>query len=292
MKQKFNAFDICLYVLMILILLAIILPLWFVIIASFSEPNLVNTGKVLLIPKGITFEGYGMAFREVSIWRGYLNSILYTVSYTVLGLLLILPAAYGLHQRNLLWRKPIMTVFMITMFFGGGMIPTYLLIRGMGLLNTMWALVLPGAVSVYNMIVARTFFANTIPYEIHESAKIDGCGDFMIFIRIVLPLSKAIIAVLALWYAVAMWNSYFSALLYIRDASKYPLQMVLREILFRNQQLSEVLDGDPKTYEELHRITELLRYVVIIVASVPMLLAYPFVQRYFVQGVMIGSVKG
>ena len=160
------------------------------------------------------------------------------------------------------------------------------------MLNTMWALVLPGAVSVYNMIVARTYFTTTIPYEIQESARIDGCGEFMTFIRIVLPLSKAIIAVLALWTAVGMWNSYFSALIYIRDADKYPLQLVLREILFRNQQLANVLDGDPKTYEELNRVSQLLRYVVIIVASIPMLCAYPFIQRYFVKGVMIGSVKG
>lgn len=292
MKPKFNAFDVCLYILMVLILLAIIFPLWFVLIASFSDPVMVNSGKVILIPKGITFSGYVSAFNEVSIWRGYLNSIIYTILYTCIGLFLILPAAYCLQQRNLLWKKQLTTVFMFTMFFGGGMIPTYLLIKGLGMLNTTWALVVPGAVSVYNMIVARTFFANTIPYEIHESAKIDGCGDFMIFLRIVLPLSKAIIAVLALWYAVGMWNSYFSALLYIRDANKYPLQLVLREILFRNQQLSDVMDGDPKTYEELNRITQLLRYVVIIVASVPMLCAYPFVQRYFVQGVMIGSVKG
>ena len=185
-----------------------------------------------------------------------------------------------------------MALFMFTMFFGGGVIPSYLLIRNLKLLDTLWALVLPGAVSVYNMIVARTFFSNTIPAEVQESARIDGCGDFMTFIRIVLPLSKAIVAVLALWYAVGMWNSYFSALIYIRDASKYPLQMVLREILFRNQQLANVLDGDPKTFEQLNRVSQLLRYVVMIVASVPMLCAYPFVQKHFVKGVMIGSVKG
>ena len=224
--------------------------------------------------------------------RGYWNSIVYTGLFTGLGLSLILPAAYGLQQSDLLWQKPIMALFMFTMFFGGGVIPSYLLIRNLKLLDTLWALVLPGAVSVYNMIVARTFFSNTIPAEVQESARIDGCGDFMTFIRIVLPLSKAIVAVLAQWYAVGMWNSYFSALIYIRDASKYPLQMVLREILFRNQQLANVLDGDPKTFEQLNRVSQLLRYVVMIVASVPMLCAYPVVQKHFVKGVMIGSVKG
>lgn len=292
MKQRVNAFDYVLYILMGLIIAVIVYPLWFIIIASFSSPTLVNTGQVLLFPKQFTVEGYVMALQDATIWRGYLNSIIYTSLYTIIGLMLILPAAFSLQQRNLLWGKLITTIFMITMFFGGGLIPTYLLVKDLGLVNTMWALILPGAVSVYSMIVARTFFNNSIPYEIQESAKIDGCGDFMIFIRIVLPLSKAIVAVLALWYAVGMWNSYFSALVYIRDAHKYPLQMVLREILFRNQQLVSTLEGDPKTFEELNRITQLLRYVVIIIASVPMLLAYPFVQKYFVKGVMIGSVKG
>ena len=292
MQQKFNWFDVALYAFMALILLVIVFPLWFLVIASFSDPTLVNTGQVVLIPRGITFEGYTIALQDISIWRGYWNSIVYTVLFTGLGLALILPAAYGLQQSDLLWQKPIMALFMFTMFFGGGVIPSYLLIRDLKLLDTLWALVLPGAVSVYNMIVARTFFSNTIPAEVQESARIDGCGDFMTFIRIVLPLSKAIVAVLALWYAVGMWNSYFSALIYIRDASKHPLQMVLREILFRNQQLANVLDGDPKTFEQLNRVSQLLRYVVMIVASVPMLCAYPFVQKHFVKGVMIGSVKG
>lgn len=292
MKQKFLVFDYVLYILMGFVVAAIVYPLWFIVIASISSPTLVNTGQVVLLPRQITFEGYGMAMRDTTIWRGYLNSIIYTSFYTIIGLILILPAAFGLQQRNLLWKKFITTLFMITMFFGGGIIPTYLLIKDLGMHNTMWALILPGAVSVYSMLVARTFFASTIPYEIQESARIDGCGDFMIFIRIVLPLSKAIIAVLALWYAVGMWNSYFSALIYIRDAEKYPLQMVLREILFRNQQLTSSFDGDPKTFEELNRITQLLRYVVMIIASIPMLVAYPFVQKHFVKGVMIGSVKG
>lgn len=178
MKKKFTAFDVCLYAFMLLVLAAVIFPLWFVVIASFSDPTLVNTGKVILIPKGITFEGYAMALQEAQIWTGYLNSIIYTVLYTVIGLILILPAAYGLQQRELLWKKPLTALFTFTMFFNGGMIPTYLLIKNLGILNTLWALVLPGSVSVYNMIVARTYFSTTIPYEIQESAKIDGCGDF------------------------------------------------------------------------------------------------------------------
>ncbi len=292
MKQKFNGFDVSLYLVMGIIMIVILFPIWFLLIASVSDPNLVNTGKVVLWPKGFTLAGYGLALKETSIWRGYRNSIVYTSLFTMLGLILILPCAYGLQQKKLLWRKLLMTVFTITMFFSGGMIPLYLLIKDLSLLNSMWALILPGSVSVYNMIVARTFFSNTIPDEMYEAARIDGASDFKIFFRIVLPLSKAIIAVLALWYAVAMWNSYFSALIYLRDSSKYPLQLVLRDILFRNEALSSILDGDAKELEEISRNTQLLRYVIMIVASLPMLIMYPFVQKYFVKGVMIGSIKG
>lgn len=293
MKQKFSVFDAVLYFFMALILLAILYPLYFVILASFSEPSLVNTGQVLLYPKGITLKGYITVIEDARIWRGYLNSIIYTGLYTVIGLVLILPAAYGLQHRDLKLKKPLTAMFMFTMFFGGGLIPSYLLIKNLGMLNTLWALTLPGSVSVYNMIVARTFFSNTIPNEIQESARIDGANDFRIFATIVLPLSKAIVAVLALWYAVGMWNSYFNALVYLRDENKYPLQMVLREILFRSESLAENLDTtDARTFENLNRIAQLMKYVVMIVGSIPMLIAYPFVQRYFVQGVMIGSVKG
>lgn len=292
MKTRFGVFDVCLYIVMGLILLAVLYPLWFIIIASVSEPSLVNTGQVLLLPREITFTGYRTALREASIWTGYLNSIIYTALHTLIGLALILPAAYGLQHPEIRLKKPITAIFMFTMFFSGGTIPIYLLIKNMGMLDTMWALILPGSVSIYNMIVARTFFHNTIPYEMQEAAKIDGANDFTIFFYLILPLSKAIVAVLALYYAVEMWNSYFNALLYLNSASKYPLQLVLREILFRSESLASSTELDVLSYEELNRQAQLLRYVVMIVGSVPMLIAYPFVQRYFVQGVMIGSIKG
>ncbi len=292
MKQKTNAFDILLYFLMGLVILIVAYPLWFVVIASVSDPTYTNTGRVLLLPRGLTFTGYSTALQEVTLWRGYLNSIVYTVLFCVIGLVVILPAAFSLSQPRLKLKGPIMTVFMIAMYFNGGLIPTYLLIKNLGMLDSMWAVILPTCVSVYNMIVARTFFANSIPYEIQESARIDGCSSYQVFLRIALPLSKAIIAVITLWYAVSMWNSYFNALVYLTTESKYPLQLVLREILFRAEQLSSFFDEDSRTFEDMLRASQILKYVVMIFASIPLLIAYPFVQKFFVKGVMIGSVKG
>ncbi|MEG0766143.1 MAG: carbohydrate ABC transporter permease [Clostridia bacterium] len=292
MKTKCNIYDVMVVLVCGIILLVTIYPLWFIVIASISEPSLVSTGQVTLYPRQITWLGYEKVLAEHRIWRGYGNSIVYTALYTALGLTLILPAAFAFSSRPTMLGKPLTFLFMFTMFFGGGLIPTYLLISKLGMNNTLWALVIPGSVSVYNMIVARTFFKTSIPQEIQESATIDGCNDFMVFFMIVLPLSKAIVAVLALYYAVAMWNSYFGALIYISSPEKYPLQLVLREILFRSEQLSTVVDGDPVSMQELYRTTELVKYVLMIVASVPMFIAYPFVQKFFVTGVMIGSVKG
>lgn len=292
-KQKYKLFDVVLLIFMIGVILVILYPLWFVVIASVSEPSLVGNGEVTLYPKGFTLLGYQKIIEEPSIWTGYWNAIVYTGLYTFFGLLFILPAAYALSRKGLLLSPYITGLFTLTMFFGGGLIPTYLLIQKLGMLDKVWAIVLPTSVSVFNMIVARTYFANSIPYELQESAKIDGCSDIYIFFKIVMPLSKAIVAVLALYYAVAMWNSYFSALIYISSRDKYPLQLVLREILFKNEALSSVIGAeDPVAADQFHRITQLIRYGLLIVASVPMFIAYPFVQKYFVKGVMIGSLKG
>ena len=292
MHKKSNAFDLCLYMLMGLILLAVAYPLWFVVIASISEPVYTNTGQVLLLPKGLTFTGYATALKESAIWRGYFNSIVYTVLFCLIGLMLILPAAFSLSQPHLKLKGLIMALFMVAMYFNGGLIPTYLLIKGLGMLDSMWAVILPTCVSIYNMIVARTYFLHSIPFEIQESARIDGCNHFQIFLKIILPLSKAIIAVVTLWYAVSMWNSYFNALVYLNSENKYPLQLVLREILFRTEQLANFFDEDARAFEDMLRASQLLKYVVMIVASIPLLIAYPFVQKFFVKGVMIGSVKG
>lgn len=292
-QKRLSLFDIGLDLLMVLVCLVILYPLWFVVIASFSDPASVGTGQVILLPKGFTLLGYEKIFQEASIWNGYKNAGVYTILYTVFGLFCILPAAYALSRKGLLLSPYITGFFTFTLFFSGGLIPSYLVIQKLGLLDSLWAIVLPTSVSVFNMIVARTFFANSIPFEMQESAKIDGCSDIAIFIRIILPLSKAIIAVLALYYAVGMWNQYFNALIYLTSRGKYPLQLVLREILFKNESLASIIGADdPKAYEELNRITQIIKYGLIIVASIPMYIAYPFVQKYFVKGVMIGSLKG
>ena len=280
------------YTVIILFLLVILYPIIFIISASFSEGSEVQLGRVYLWPVKPTLEGYRAVFSHRNIMTGYRNTILYTLGGTLINVVVTVLCAYPLSRRDMPIRGFFVFLFVFTMFFGGGLIPTYLLVNSLGMVNTFWALLIPGAMSVYNMIITRTFFQNGVPHELLEASQIDGCSDARYFFSILLPLSQAVISVISLYYAVAHWNSYFSALIYIRDASKYPLQMVLREILFRNQQLANVLDGDPKTFEQLNRVSQLLRYVVMIVASVPMLCAYPFVQKHFVKGVMIGSVKG
>ena len=274
MQQKFNWFDIALYAFMALILLVIVFPLWFLVIASFSDPTLVNTGQVVLIPRGITFEGYTIALQEISIWRGYWNSIVYTVLFTGLGLALILPAAYGLQQSDLLWQKPIMALFMFTMFFGGGVIPSYLLIRNLKLLDTLWALVLPGAVSVYNMIVARTFFSNTIPAEVQESARIDGCGRLRTFLRIYVPLSGPAFASLCVTKFTGAWNEYTWPLVMTHTDDMKTVQIALT--MFRDE--GEI------HWNQLMAAT--------LVASVPIYIVFLLTQKYFISGLLVGSVKG
>lgn len=284
------------YIYVFLAFAVVIYPLIYIVSASISDPKLVGSGEMWLFPKGITFEGYKRVFENTSIWTGYANTILYTVVGTSINLLVTLPAAYALSRKDFVGRNFFMGMFMVTMFFGGGLVPTYLLVKQLGMVNTMWAIVLPSAASIWNIIVSRTFFQSSIPKELQEAAQIDGCTNMRLFIRIVLPLSMPIIAVMALFYGVGNWNSYFSALIYLNDAGKYPLQLVLRQILVL-QEMSAQGGGliDANTAAAMNNkaeIAALVKYAVIIVATVPVIAIYPFLQRYFVQGVMIGSVKG
>ncbi|MGO4182432.1 carbohydrate ABC transporter permease [Paenibacillus sp. TAF43_2] len=291
-----KVFLICNYIYVFLAFIVVAYPVIYMISASISDPKLVGSGEMWLWPKGITFEGYQRVFQNSSIWTGYGNTILYTVVGTSINLFVTLPAAYALSRKDFMGRNFFMGMFLVTMFFGGGLVPSYLLIKELGMVNTIWAIVIPSAASIWNIIVARTFFQSSIPKELQEAAQIDGCTNLRLFVKIILPLSMPIIAVMALFYGVGNWNSYFSALIYLNDAAKYPLQLVLRQILVL-QEMSAQGGGamDASTASALNskaEIAALVKYAVIIVATAPIIAVYPFLQRYFVQGVMIGSVKG
>ena len=288
-------FDTVIFIILTLILFVVAYPLYWVIISSFSDPTAVSAGKVLLRPMGFTLKGYAEVFKNSQVMRGFFNSIVITFVGVCVNLAVTLPTAYALSRDNFSGKKPITVFYMITMFFGGGMIPTYLVVKNMQLLNTIWALVLPGCLSVYNMIVARTFFKSNISEELYEAGEIDGCTQSRFFFQIALPLSKAIIAIMVLYYGVGHWNSYFSALLYISDQDKYPLQLVLRNNLITNQTaLSQTATtaAARAALQEQQQLIDVMKYSLIIISSVPVLIMYPLVQKHFVKGVMIGSVKG
>lgn len=280
------------YVLLGLLLLTILYPLIYVVSASFSSGDALASGKVKLFPVEPTLLSYKTVFEYDAIWTGFLNSIIYTAAGTLVSMVLTLLAAYPLSREDFRGKKIFSSIFLFTMMFSGGLIPSYMLVKNLGLMNTMWAIILPGAVSAYNVIVARTFFNQTIPKELLEASQMDGCSDFRFFSQIVLPLSKPIIAVLCLWVAVALWNGYFNPLLYINDESKYPLQLVLRRILLMSQVNFANANIDPARVAANRYLSEMLKYATIIISSLPLMLIYPFIQKYFVKGVMIGSVKG
>ncbi|SEF92856.1 carbohydrate ABC transporter permease [Paenibacillus sp. UNC499MF] len=289
-------FLISTYVYVTIALILVAYPLIYILSASISNPKYVGSGEMWLFPKGITFEGYQIVFANMKIWMGYANTILYTIAGTAVNLLVTIPAAYALSRKDFVGRNFFMGMFMVTMFFGGGLVPTYLLVKGLGLMNSMWAIILPSAASIWNIIVSRTFFQTSIPKELQEAAQIDGCTNMRLFLKIILPLSMPIVAVMALFYGVGNWNSYFSALIYLHEESKYPLQLILRQILVL-QEMSAQAGGslDASTASALNNkaeIAALVKYAVIIVSTLPIIAIYPFLQRYFVQGVMIGSVKG
>ena len=276
------------YVILGLLAVIVIYPLWFVIIASFSSADAVLVGKVFIIPVDIDFAGYEKVFERSDIWIGYANTIWYTVAYTTLSVLFTLTGAWALSRKNLPLRKFWMIFFTITMFFGGGLIPFYNVMSSLKLVNTMWAVILPSILSVWNLFMTKTFFETSIPDGLIEAAKIDGAGQFRVFTSVVLPLSKAIMAVMALYYAVGQWNSYFNAMIFLQDETLYPLQLVLKEILIASE---STVGGSGETILEQFRLANQLKYVSVIVSSLPVLCLYPFVQKYFAQGVMIGSLK-
>ena len=280
-------------VLLCVVLVIFLYPLIFVVSASLSSPDAVWGGKVWLLPVGFNLEGYKSVFRDKDIWIGYKNSIIYTLVGVTLNLFITITCAYPLSQHHFKARKPLMKFYTFTMFFGGGMIPSYLLIKNLGLLDSMWAVILQQFASVTNIIITRTFFENSIPPTLQEAAFLDGCTNFSYLKRIVLPLSKPILAVMALYYGVNHWNNYFLPMIYLNERSKYTLQMVLRERVLESSMLFDMSStGDAALLAQQIQAAESMKYCVIIVATLPMLLIYPFVQKHFVKGVMIGSVKG
>ncbi|MDY4137942.1 MAG: carbohydrate ABC transporter permease [Eubacteriales bacterium] len=289
-QRKDVVFDVILYTICALLLIVILYPLWFIIIASFSDPSAVAGGHVWLWPVGFTLEGYQELLRQPQVWLGYRNTIAYTVVGTLIALAVNIPAAYALSRKDLWGRKGLMGLYVFTMFFSGGLIPIFLTVQQAGLYNTFWVLVLPFSVSAYNIIVARTFFETSLPPDLWDAAQIDGCGNLRFFFTMALPLSKAVISVIALWTAVGQWNSYFNALIYIRDENLYPLQLIMRNILITNQNFAALGTGEAAMIAM--RRANLVRYAMIIVATVPIMCVYPFIQKYFDQGVMIGAVKG
>ena len=286
-------FDIVNLIVMIILLLIFVWPLWFVVIASFSDPNEVWNGNVLLLPKGFTLLAYEALGDYSMIWRGYANTIFYTVVGTIVNLIMTVCAAYPLSRKDFVPRNFFMFMFMLTMYFSGGLIPTYLIVSDVGLINTPWAMIIPGACSIYNVIITRTYFINSIPSSLQEAAELDGANSFQFLIKIILPLSKPIIAVIALYYAVGHWNDFYTALIYINDQNLLPLQSWLRDLLMSNKMSLNNMQGlDAAAAEAKMQLSQTLKYSVIIVSTVPVLCVYPFIQKYFVKGVMIGSVKG
>ena len=276
-------------ILLALLALIVLYPLYFIVIASFSDPDAVLGGRVILYPVQVTFEGYAKILQRTDVWRGYLNTIIYTVLTVILSLLVTIPGGWALSRKSIPGRKFLMIYFIIPMFFGGGLIPFYNVMSSLGLVNTIWAVILPSILSVWNLFMSRTFFESSIPDGLVEAAKIDGAGEFRIFTLLVIPLSKAILAVMALYYAIGQWNSYFNAMIFLQNENLYPLQLVLKEILIASESTT---GGSGETILEQYRLANQIKYVSVIVSSLPVMLLYPFVQKYFAQGVMIGSLKG
>ena len=284
-------FEITVGIVLLVPTMIVVYPLYFILIASISDPALVATGQIVFFPRGITFEGLERILQYDRIWLGYRNTILYTAAGALFSTTVTVLAAFALSRRHLYGKRLISIFFIIPMFFQGGLIPTYLVARTLGINNSVWAIVLIGSVQIWNLIITRTYFQTSIPYELYESAQMDGCSDPRFFGSIVLPLSKPIIAVMLLFFAVWQWNDFFRALVYLRDRQLHPLQLVLRDILLVTQTDSFDM-GDIEDMLRRQALRESVKYGVIIVATLPLLVAYPFVQKYFVKGVMIGSLKG
>ncbi len=283
-------FGAAIIVLSVLCFLIILYPLWFVVIASISNSDLVNQGKVTFLPVDVRFYGFEQVFTDSRIWNGYMNTIIYVVVGTTLNLAVTMPAAYALSRPDFRARNAVMTYFVFTMYFSGGLVPLYMTISNLGLISTKWILIIFVAVNTYNLIIARTFIQNSIPNDLYEAAILDGCDHFTYFWKVVIPLSKAVISVEILYYGVFHWNDYFNALVYNYKQSNEPLQMVLRRILLLNEAYASGNGGVQGGYGQSS--ADQVKYAVMIVSTVPILCVYPFVQKYFEKGVMIGAVKG
>ena len=278
------------YLITALFMLAVLYPLVYILSASFSSADAITSGRMWLFPVDFSLVGYRYILKYDAIWLGYRNTLFYTFAGTLINVAMTITCAYGLSRRGMRGRRFFTMLFTFTMIFSGGMIPNYLLMKNLKILNTVWCMLLPGAISAYNLIVAKTFIENSIPGDLLEAARIDGCSDVRFFFSIVLPLSKAILAVLLLMYAAAHWNAYFNAFLYLTDKRLYPLQIFLRQILVQSNMSADMLD--PEAMAQMQTLQQILKYAVIVVSTAPMLCLYPFVQKYFRQGVMIGSIKG
>ena len=286
-----RAFIIANYILLALVLIIVLYPIIYVVSASFSSPQAVIGGKVWLFPVEPTLMGYEAVFKNNQILVGFKNSFIYMIGGTCLNLIMTMLCAYPLSRKELVGRNVITGIFVFTMYFSGGLVPTYMLIQKLGLLNTRWAMIIPAAMSVWNMIIARTYLQNTIPDTLYEAAEIDGCSPIGFFCKVVMPLSKPILAVMVLYYGVAHWNTYFNAMIYLNNQELFPLQLILRNILIMNN-IDPTMMQDVEAMLQKQGLVDLLKYSVIVVASVPVLCIYPFVQKYFVKGVMIGALKG
>jgi len=286
-----RVFDFFNYLFLGTVFLCVAYPLYFIVIASVSNPALVSTGEVWLYPKGLNFLGFQRVFQESRVWLGYRNSSLYTVGGVLVSLSLTLPAAYSLSRRDLPGRSALTIFTIITMLFNGGMISTFIVVtKTLQLENTIWAMILPTAMSTYHLIIARTFMTSSIPTELHEAASIDGCNDFRFFFSMVLPLSGSLIATLVLMFGVMRWNSYFDALLYLTKQDRFPLQVFLRELLIQQSMANDTSSGADAIAQR--QMADLIKYGIIIVSNVPVIVAYPFIQKYLVKGVLVGSIKG
>lgn len=277
-----------------IVLVLTLYPLIYVLSASFSDPVSVTTGKVTLLPVQPTLDGYATIFQYGPIWLGYRNTLFYTIVGTLINMAVTLHCAYALSRHDFVGRNVLSIFFAFTMFFSGGLIPTYLVVKQLKMLNTVWALLLPTAMSVWNMIIARTYFQNSIPAGLEEAATIDGCSNLKLFFQIILPLSQPIIAVLILYYAVGHWNEYFNALIYLNDQNIYPLQLILRNILLLDQ-MFDMMDSDPEARQEMMRLLQMkesMKFGIIVLSTLPVMVLYPFLQKFFVKGVMIGAIKG
>lgn len=296
-KKKINSdqvFDAVNLLIMILLFVIFIWPLWFVIIASFSDPYAVWRGSVVLWPQGFSLESYREILKYKEIWLGYRNTLFYTVAGTLINMAMTICMAYPLSRRKFMPKNIIMLLCMITMYFSGGLIPNYLVVKKLHLVDTIWAMMIPGCLSVYNMIIMRSYFVNSIPQTLEEAAVLDGANPVQYLFRVVLPLSKSVLAVIALYYVVAHWNDFFNALIYINNRNLLPLQTFLRNLLVTNTvgNVSQTQSLDPEALQKKIYLAQTIKYSAIIVSTIPVLCIYPFLQKYFVKGIMIGAIKG